>query len=117
MTEQKQEWPRLCAGVESCFQSERSLGGLRRRRAGRRFRLLIVAIELAHHISANRPRRNFRGLRLLAFAVGLVVCRADERAFSEQVSLCAGIVYGEQKPGQCSSVCSGRIVLLIIPLS
>jgi hypothetical protein len=48
-----------------------------------RLRLRLVAIELAYDISANRPRRNLRGFRVLALAVGLLVDRADERAFDE----------------------------------
>jgi hypothetical protein len=51
-----------------------------------RLRLRLVAIELAYDISANRPRRNLRGFRLLAFAAGLLVDRADERAFDEHLS-------------------------------
>lgn len=34
--------------------------------------LLFIAIEPAHGIRTNGPRRNLRGLELLAFAVGLL---------------------------------------------
>jgi len=34
---------------------------------------LVIMIELAHDIGANRLRRNLRGFRLLALAVGLLV--------------------------------------------
>src|SRR5215469_10253981 len=47
---------------------------------------LLVAIELAHHIGANGPRCDLRSLRLLAFAVGLLIGRADERPLDEHVS-------------------------------
>jgi len=43
-----------------------------------RLRLLLVANELAYDIGANRPRRNLRGFRLLAFALRPLVGRADE---------------------------------------
>jgi len=85
MTEPKTEKARFCAGAESCSKSERSLVGRRWRPAGRRFRFLLVAIELAHDISANRPRRDLRGLRLLAFAIRLFVGRTDEAALDEYV--------------------------------
>jgi hypothetical protein len=39
--------PRLCAGDESCFQSERSFVGFRRRPASRGGRSLLVPIEPA----------------------------------------------------------------------
>jgi hypothetical protein len=38
-----------------------------------RIRFGFAAIELANDIGANRPRRDLRGFRLLAFAVGLLV--------------------------------------------
>src|SRR6266513_872555 len=49
-------------------------------------------------IGADGPRRNLRGLRLLAFAVQLFVGRADERAFDEYVGLWRGLIHAEQKP-------------------
>ena len=51
-----------------------------------RFRFRFTAIQPAHDIGTDGPRCNLRGLRLLAFAVGLLVGRADERAFNEHVS-------------------------------
>src|SRR6516162_2891769 len=78
--------PRLCAGAESGLQSERSVVGLRRWLAGRSLQFLLAAIELAHDIGANGPRRDLRGLGLLAFAVGLLVARANEGALDENVS-------------------------------
>jgi hypothetical protein len=65
------------------FQLERSLVGFRRRNAGRRFRFLLVPIELAHDIGANQPRSNLRGLRLLALAMRLLVGGADEAALKQ----------------------------------
>jgi hypothetical protein len=50
------------------------------------FRLWLASVELADDIGANRPRCDLRGLRLLAFAVGLLVGRADEAAFDQHVS-------------------------------
>jgi hypothetical protein len=50
------------------------------------FRFGFAAIELAHDIGANRPRRDLRGLGLLAFAIRLLVGRADEAAFDEHMS-------------------------------
>src|SRR5438552_12857466 len=50
------------------------------------FRFGFAAIELAHNIGANRPRSDLRGLGLLAFAVRLLVGRADEAAFDEDMS-------------------------------
>jgi len=47
---------------------------------------LLVAIELPHDIGANGPRCDLRSLRLLAFAVGLLVGRANEGALDENVS-------------------------------
>ena len=81
-----QKRPRLCAGAESGLQSERSVVGLRRWLAGRSLQFLLAAIELAHDIGANGPRRDLRGLGLLAFAVGLLVARANEGALDENVS-------------------------------
>jgi hypothetical protein len=52
-----------------------------------RFRLGLAAIELAHGIGANRPRGNLRSLGLLTFAIGPLICRVDEAAFDEHVSL------------------------------
>jgi hypothetical protein len=46
----------------------------------------FAAVKLANHISANRPRRDLRGIALLAFTVRLLVCRADEAALDEDVS-------------------------------
>src|SRR5580765_8872473 len=46
----------------------------------------LAAVELAHNIGANRPRSDLRGLGLLAFAVRLLVGRADEAAFDQDVS-------------------------------
>src|SRR6266436_9569271 len=66
--------------------SERSFVGLWRLRGSRRIGLWFAAIKPAHDIGADGPRRNLRGLRLLAFAVRLFVGRADERAFDEYVS-------------------------------
>src|ERR1043166_5631734 len=62
-------------------------GGLSRNSgAGSRcFRFMFAAIEPAYDIGTDGPRRNLRGLRLLAFAVRLFVGRADERAFDEDV--------------------------------
>ena len=54
--------------------------------AGRSLQFLLVAMELAHDISANGPRCDLRSLRLLAFAVRLFVGRADEGAFNKHVS-------------------------------
>src|SRR5579859_4383557 len=51
-----------------------------------RLRVRFAAIEPAYDIGADGPRRNLRGLRLLAFAVWLFVGRAGERAFDEYVS-------------------------------
>src|SRR6267142_3870742 len=65
--------------------SERSFVGLRRLRGSGRVGLWFTAIKPAHDIGADGPRRNLRGLRLLAFAVRLFVGRADERAFDEYV--------------------------------
>src|SRR6266478_8363733 len=65
------------------FASERSFVGLWRLRGS--VGLRFAAIEPAYDISADGPRRNLRGLRLLAFAVRLFVGRADERAFDEYV--------------------------------
>src|SRR6266699_626234 len=50
------------------------------------FRFGFAAIELADDIGANRPRSDLRGLGLLAFAIRLLVGRADEAAFDEDVS-------------------------------
>ena len=47
---------------------------------------LLVAIELAHHIGVNGPRCDLRSLRLLAFAVGLLVGRANEGALDKSSS-------------------------------
>lgn len=55
--------------------------------AGRPFRFLFVPIEPADDIGADGPRCNLRGLRLLAFAVRLLVGRANERVFNEHVRL------------------------------
>ena len=66
------------------FASERSFVGLWRLRGS--VGLRFAAIEPAYDIGADGPRRNLRGLRLLAFAVRLFVGRADERAFDEYVS-------------------------------
>jgi hypothetical protein len=40
----------------------------------------------------NRPRRDLRGLGLLAFAIRLLVSRADEAAFDEHVSTFLDVV-------------------------
>ena len=82
----QQKRPRLCAGAESGLQSERSLVGLGRWLAGRSLQFLLVAIELAHHIGVNGPRCDLRSLRLLAFAVGLLVGRANEGALDKSSS-------------------------------
>ena len=66
--------------------SERSFVGPRRLSGSGRVGLWFTAIEPAHDIGADGPRRNLRGLRLLAFAARLFVGRADERAFDEYVS-------------------------------
>jgi hypothetical protein len=50
------------------------------------FRLGFAAVELAHNIGANRPRRELRSLGLLALAIRLFVGRAHETAFDEDVS-------------------------------
>jgi len=42
------------------------------------------------------PRRNLRGFGLLAFAIGLLVRRADERSLDEHVSLCGVLRYAKQ---------------------
>ncbi len=65
-----------------CFGSGLSRIGTR----GECLRFWFTAIEPAHDISADGPRRNLRGLRLLAFAVRLFVGRADEAALDEDVS-------------------------------
>jgi hypothetical protein len=75
--------------------SERNFVGLRRLRGSRRAGPWFAAIEPAHDIGADGPRRNLRGLRLLAFAVRLFIGRADERAFDEYVSLCGASIYGQ----------------------
>jgi hypothetical protein len=48
-------------------------------------RFWLAAVEVAHNIGANRPRSDLRGLGLLPFAIRLLVGRADEAAFDEQV--------------------------------
>ena len=45
---------------------------------------MLLAIELAHDIGADGPRCNLHSLRLLAFAVRLLIGRADERALDEK---------------------------------
>src|SRR5271165_2619856 len=50
------------------------------------FGFRLAAIEFAHDIRTNRPRCNLHGFRLPAFAVRLLVGRADEAAFNEDVS-------------------------------
>ena len=72
---QQKRRPRLCAGAESDLQSERSLGGLGRWLAGRSWQFVLLAIELAHDIGADGPRCNLHSLRLLAFAVRLLIGR------------------------------------------
>ena len=49
------------------------------------FRFGFAAVEFAHNIGANRPRSDLRGLGLLAFAICLLVGRADEGAFDEHM--------------------------------
>jgi hypothetical protein len=80
---------RWITGVLSGCPSEqdRSSPYIRRVRIGDRrrslatgsggFRFGFAAIELTHDIGANRPRRDLRGLGLLAFAIGLLIGRAD----------------------------------------
>src|SRR5258708_38721782 len=77
------------------FASERSFVGLWRLRGS--VGLRFAAIEPAYDIGADGPRRNLRGLRLLAFAVRLFVGRADERAFNEDVSLWGATIYVHQR--------------------
>jgi hypothetical protein len=64
-----------------------------------RLRLRFAAVELAHGIGANKPRHNLGGFRLLAFAVGLLGRRADERVFNEHVSLLLAVCYAQHVPG------------------
>jgi len=64
-----------------------------------RLRLRFAAVELAHGIGANKPRPNLGGFRLLAFAVGLLGRRADERVFNEHVSLLLAVCYAQHVPG------------------
>ena len=65
--------------------SERRLARIRRLRGRGRLGLGFIAVELAHDVRANRPRRDLGRLRLLAFAVRLLVSRADEAALDEDV--------------------------------
>jgi len=74
----------------------RRLGRMVGRLGSGRLRLGFAAVELAHDIGANRPRRNLRGFGLLAFAIGLLVRRADERSLDEHVSLCGVLRYAKQ---------------------
>jgi len=55
------------------------------RAGGLNSRFWLAAVELTHDIGANRPRRDLRGLRLLALAVRGFVRRADEAAFDEDM--------------------------------
>jgi len=50
-------------------QSEASLLEFRRRDSRRCFRFRLTAVELADNVGANRPRCEFCGFGLLAFAV------------------------------------------------
>jgi len=65
--------------------SERRFVGVRWLRGRGRFGLGFIAVELSHDIRANRPQRDLRRLGLLALAVRLLVSRADEAAFDEDV--------------------------------
>ncbi len=76
---------RLCRRALMPNASERRLARVRRLRGRGRLGLGFIAIELAHDVCANRPRRDLRRLGLLAFTVRLLVSRADEAAFDEDV--------------------------------
>ena len=52
---------------------------------GDRLRLGFAAIELAHDVSANGPRRDLGRRRLLALAVRALIRAADEFALDEDV--------------------------------
>src|SRR5258706_840281 len=84
-TEKKQKALRLCRRAFMPNASERRLARVRRLRGRGRLGLGFIAIELAHNVRANRPRRDLRRLRLLAFAVRLLVSRADQAALDEDV--------------------------------
>jgi hypothetical protein len=60
------------------------------------FRFRFAAIEPADGVGANRPRSDLRGLGLLALAVRLLVGRADEAAFDEDVRLWGVLGYAKQ---------------------
>ena len=61
-------------------------------------RFWLAAVELAHDIGANRPRSDLRGLGLFAFAIRLLVGRADQAAFDEH--MCAFLHVVENSVGQ-----------------
>src|SRR5579859_6714604 len=76
---------RLCRRAFLPTASERRFGGVQWLRGRGSFGLGFIAVELSHDIRANRPRSNLRRLRRFAFAVRLLVSRADEAALDEDV--------------------------------
>ena len=100
-----------------CFRS--FVRGLRS--GSDRFRFGFAAVELSDDIGANRPRRDLRGCGFLAFAVGLLVGRADQAALDQDVrALLDGLedVFGESRAEDADTVplgLRGPLVLRVLP--
>jgi hypothetical protein len=61
--------------------------------------------SLRYNIRANRPRSDLRGLGLLAFAVRLLVGRADEAAFDEDMSAFLDVRENSLSQARAKTIC------------